>query len=101
MSTNLAEPFFCAPTDPKEYLHSFSDSIINFGPGLTPEVNVLNGPVAGLNGSHHLGSHHMTGGHSALSDIFKCEDGHFEDFHSDHHTLCSPCLIDGKLAINN
>lgn len=50
---------------------------------------------------HHLGSHHMLGSHSTLSDIFKCVedvDQYDVEFGSQHHTHCSPGLIDGKLC---
>lgn len=118
MSTNLVEPFFSTPTDPKEYLHSFSDSLINFSPPPPPlgslsshellnnngTMTIMGGALAGGNphhnhNHHHLGSHHMLGSHSTLSDIFKCVedvDQYDVDFGSQHHTLCSPCLVDGK-----
>lgn len=111
MSTNLVEPFFSTPTDSKEYLHSFSDSLINFSPPPNGSHELINGngTMALMGGAfvggnhhhnhHHLGSHHMLGSHSTLSDIFKCVedvDQYDVDFGSQHHTLCSPCLIDGK-----
>ncbi len=115
MSTNLVEPFFSTPTDPKEYMHSFSDSLINFSPpppssGTQEHLSTSSSSTMGetvMSGHHHhhhhhhLGTHHMLGSHSSLSDIFKCveEDQYDVDFHNQHHTLCSPCLIDGKWLV--
>lgn len=98
MSSNLEEPFFPGPTDPKEYLHSFSESIINFGPGLAHEMSVVNNAVpVSISNHYHLGPPNVIGSPCTLSGIIKFEeDTHLDDFHPEHHSMCSPCLVEGE-----
>ena len=102
MSSNLIEPFFSAPTDPKDYLHSFSDSIINFSPALAHEVSMSNniGSTNQHYNHYHIGTYNVLGTSPTLSGIIKREEeSHFEvsfDYHNGQHSMCSSCLVDGE-----
>ena len=98
MSNNLIEPFFSMSNDPKEYFHTFSESIMNFSPSLGLD-NIGSAPASGnIPGQQYEVSitHSQMHTHSGLSDIFKCNgETHFDDYHNEYSNICSPCIIDG------
>lgn len=115
MSNNLIEPFFSMSNDPKEYFHSFSDSIMNFGPSLEMDSGTM---ATGMQQQQQQPPQHLQQqqqqhhhqqqqpevcsasqslSHSSLSDIFKCNSGdsHFDEYHNEYSNICSPCIMDG------